>query len=226
MSSYTLELRHIHQTFKVFNFDYDFYTDSNIIKSKFEQKFIDEYYFHEIGQETVARFQHRLRTRLNKIMPYYKQLYDTELASKDINFLLNKDLRETFERSLTGENRNTLTANVNSISDLTHNENNITDNLESNIENGNASLDLDNGSLTNVSKNDVNTNSSTNNTVNDTTNQTVNDNITQSETTTLTSQGNIGITSSAELLDKWRSVLINIDQMIIDDCNDLFMQVY
>ena len=88
MSSYTLELRHIHQTHKVFNFDYDFYTDSDIIKSKFEEKFIDEYFFHEIGQETVARFQHRLRTRLNKIMPYYKQLYNTELASKDINFLL------------------------------------------------------------------------------------------------------------------------------------------
>ena len=134
MSSYTLELRHIHQTFKVFNFDYDFYTDSDIIKSKFEEKFIDEYFFHEIGQETVARFQHRLRTRLNKIMPYYKQLYDTELAAKDINFLLNKDLTETFERVVTGESS--------SINDLTVSDQGETNNKESNIENGNASLEL------------------------------------------------------------------------------------
>ena len=210
MSSYTLELRHIHQTHKVFNFDYDFYTDSNIIKSKFEQKFIDEYFFHEIGQETVARFQHRLRTRLNKIMPYYKQLYDTEIAAKDINFLLNKDLTETFERVVTGESS--------SINDLTVSDQGETNNKESNIENGNASLELENGSLTNVSKTSLSNNTNSNNTSRDNTNQ--------NEITTLKSQGNIGITSSAELLDKWRSGIINIDQMIIDACDDLFMQVY
>lgn len=210
MSSYTLELRHIDQTFKVFNFDYDFYTNSDIIKSKFEQKFIDEYYFHEIGQETVARFQHRLKTRLNKIMPYYKQLYETELAAKDINFLLNKDLTETFERVVTGESS--------SINDLTVSDQGETNNKESNIENGNASLELENGSLTNVSKTSLTNNTNSNNTSRDNTNQ--------NEITTLKSQGNIGITSSAELLDKWRSVIINIDQMIIDACDDLFMQVY
>nr|DAT60047.1 MAG TPA: Lower collar protein [Caudoviricetes sp.] len=210
MSSYTLELRHIHQTYKVFNFDYDFYVDSDIIKSKFEQKFIDEYYFHEIGQETVARFQHRLRTRLNKIMPYYKQLYDTEIAAKDINFLLNKDLTETFERVVTGESS--------SINDLTVSDQGETNNKESNIENGNASLELENGSLTNVSKTSLNNNTNSNNTSRDNTNQ--------NEITTLKSRGNIGITSSAELLDKWRSVIINIDQMIINSCDDLFMQVY
>ena len=210
MSSYTLELRHIHQTFKVFNFDYDFYTDSDIIKSKFEEKFIDEYFFHEIGQETVARFQHRLRTRLNKIMPYYKQLYDTEIAAKDINFLLNKDLTETFERVVTGESS--------SINDLTVSDQGETNNKESNIENGNASLELENGSLTNVSKTSLSNNTNSNNTSRDNTNQ--------NEITTLKSQGNIGITSSAELLEKWRSVIINIDQMIIDACDDLFMQVY
>lgn len=210
MSSYTLELRHIHQTYKVFNFDYDFYTDSDIIKSKFEQKFIDEYFFHEIGQETVARFQHRLRTRLNKIMPYYKQLYDTEIAAKDINFLLNKDLTETFERVVTGESS--------SINDLTVSDQGETNNKESNIENGNASLELENGSLTNVSKTSLSNNTNSNNTSRDNTNQ--------NEITTLKSQGNIGITSSAELLEKWRSVIINIDQMIIDACDDLFMQVY
>lgn len=210
MSSYTLELRHIHQTYKVFNFDYDFYTDSDIIKSKFEEKFIDEYFFHEIGQETVARFQHRLRTRLNKIMPYYKQLYETELAAKDINFLLNKDLTETFERVVTGESS--------SINDLTVSDQGETNNKESNIENGNASLELENGSLTNVSKTSLSNNTNSNNTSRDNTNQ--------NEITTLKSQGNIGITSSAELLEKWRSVIINIDQMIIDACDDLFMQVY
>ena len=43
---------------------------------------------------------------------------------------------------------------------------------------------------------------------------------------TLIGQGNIGITSSAELLDKWRQVLLNIDLMIFEECNDLFMQIF
>ena len=210
MSSYTLELRHLHETYKVFNFDYDFYTDSDVIKSNFEKKFIDEYYFNEIGMETVARFQHRLKTKLNKIMPYYKQLYQTELRSKDIDFMLNKDLVETFERSLESD--------TNSLNDLTVNNTGVNDNLESNIENGNASLDLDNGSLTNVSKSTLtdNTNSSS----------IINDKTSQHETTKFISKGNIGITSSAELLEKWRKVLINIDELIINECSDLFMMVY
>ena len=210
MSSYTLELRRLHETYKVFNFDYDFYTDSDVIKSNFEKKFIDEYYFNEIGMETVARFQHRLKTRLNKIMPYYKQLYQTELEAKNINFLLNKDLVETFERSLESDS--------NSLNDLTVSNTGVNNNLESNIDNGNASIDLDIGSLTNVSKSTL--------TDDTTSSSTVNDKTTQKELTSFTSKGNIGITSSAELLEKWRKVLINIDELIINECSDLFMMVY
>ena len=210
MSSYTLELRHLHETYKVFNFDYDFYVDSDVIKNNFEKKFIDEYYFNEIGMETVARFQHRLKTRLNKIMPYYKQLYQTELEAKNINFLLNKDLVETFERSLESDS--------NSLNDLTVSNTGVNNNLESNIENGNASLNLDNGSLTNVSKSTLTDNTNSSSVINDKTNQ--------KETTRFISQGNIGITSSAELLEKWRKVLINIDELIINDCSDLFMMIY
>ena len=139
-----MELNKVEKYFKVFNFDYDFYIDNENIKRKFEEKFIDEYFFHEIGTETVFRFQHRLKTKLNKIMPYYKQLYQTELEAKNINFLLNKDLVETFERSID--------SGTSSLNDVTVNDKNINDNLESNIENGNASIELETGSITNVSK--------------------------------------------------------------------------
>ena len=210
MSKYTLELRRIHQTHKIFDFDYDFYTNDETIKYNFEDKFINEYYFNEIGFETVGRFKQRLRTKLNKIMPYYTQLYQTELRSKDIDFMLNKDLEEVYERVLEGSNtsKNDVTVDNNSTSNV----------LESNIDNGNASLELEKGSLTNVGKSTINDNTKSSNSVNDTTNQT--------ERTKLSSKGNIGITSSAELLEKWRKVIINIDDLIINECSDLFMQVY
>lgn len=210
MARYTIELRKIHETYKVFNFDYDFYTDDELIKKKFEQKFIDEYYFNEIGFETVARFQQRLKTRLNKIARYYQQLYKTELEAEGINFLLNKDLKETFEREVLGEN--------NSLSEVVVNGTSINNFKESSVEQGNASLFLDDGGLTTVNKNDNNSKSDSSNKENATNNQ--------KESTTLISQGNIGITSSAELLDKWRNVLINIDELIINDCADLFMQIF
>ena len=210
MSKYTLELRRIHQTHKIFDFDYDFYTNDETIKYNFEDKFINEYYFNEIGYETVGRFKQRLRTKLNKIMPYYSQLYQTELRAKDIDFMLNKDLEEVYERVLEGSNT--------SMNDVTVDNSSTSNVLESNIDNGNASLELDKGSLTNVGKSTLNDSTTSSNSVNDTTNQT--------ERTKLSSKGNIGVTSSAELLEKWRKVIINIDDLIINECSDLFMQVY
>lgn len=212
MAKYTLELRQISDSrnLKVFDFDYDFYDPD--LKPLFEKKFIDNYYFDEIGFETVGRFKQRLKAKLNKIMPKYSQLYQTELASKDINFMLNKDLKETFIREV--DNTSNMTGD--SLSKVNGSDN--TGFKESNVANGNASLNLD--SLTSISQNDNNfnnTNSTNNNVVNKGS---------QKEETTLLSQGNIGITSSAELLTKWRETIINIDEMLIDECRDLFMLIY
>ena len=254
MSKYTLELRRIHETYKVFNFDYDFYVNSEAITSKFEEKFIDEYYFNEIGFETVARFQHRLKTKLNKIMPYYKQLYETELRTKEIDFMLNKDLTETFIKEIEGSTSNeldntnssntsnTLSESENNINDINESvvNTNVSDFKESNIEMGNASIDLLEGSITNVNNtisennnktlsnltNNKTVKSDLDNTFNSSSKSNSNEVRKQTETNTLTSKGNIGVTSSAELLEKWRKVIINIDELIINECYDLFMGVY
>ena len=101
MAKYTLELRTIIDdpyAPYLFNFDYEFY--DNDLKSIFENKFMEYYYFDEIGFPTIQRFKHNLKSKLNMIMPYYKKLYETEIASKDINFLLNKALKETFIREV------------------------------------------------------------------------------------------------------------------------------
>lgn len=212
MARYTIELNSLLEDkyFKLFNFDYDFYTDDENLKKAFETKFIDRYLFHEIGFETVARFKHYLKERLNSIAPYYKQLYETELKSKNINFLLNKDLLETFEREIENNGLNE--------TDMKSNDTMSQKNKESSLENGNADLGLNQGSLTSVSQTDGQSGSNANSSTNINTNT--------KERTSMLSQGNIGVTSSAELLRDWRSVLINIQNMIIEDCSDLFMQIY
>ena len=204
MATYTIDLYTLlkDEKFKVFDFDYNFYSDE--AKQDFEEKFINRYMFDEIGFETVARFKNYLKEKLNRIAPYYKQLYQTELRcmEDDIDFMLNKDLRET--ETIKGSNTSNSKTQANS----------TTLNKESYLDNGNASLELSEGNMTGIS-------SSEGNGITDSTQDGENE-----QTRTLLSQGNIGITSSAELLEKWRNVLINIDEMIIEECRDLFMMLY
>lgn len=226
MARYTLELRRIHESpnTQVFGFNYDFYTDDLEIKRKFEQKFIDHYYFDEIGFETVAKFKHRLRTTLNDMMPKIKKRYETELASKDINFLLNKDLTETTTRDLTSQDtRLNKSTSVNSTNANTVANEDSTF-KESALNNGNATLS--NQDLTTI--NNTSGKGTTTSTSNDNGNTTTNGESTgkEQESITYKSQGNIGITSSAELLEKWRQVIIDVDQEIISKCSDLFMKIY
>lgn len=207
MAKYTIDIHTLlkDDQFKLFDFDYFFYSDDEEIKLNFEEKFINTFMFNEIGFETVVRFKHYLKTRLNNIMPYYKQLYETEVRSKDIDFMLNKDLKETFIREVEGNVVNNASSNVGSSNDF----------KESSIENGNATLDLQHA-LTSISQTSENGSVDTSSNINNN----------ERETTTLLSQGNIGVTSSAELLDKWRKILINIDTMILEECKDLFMMIY
>ena len=284
MASYSMELWEMvdNPLTPIFNFNYEFYCDDLEVKKKFEEKFINHYWLHEIGCETPARWNQMLKSRLNLIMPYYRQLYQTELASQNINFLLNKDLRETFTREIDTENKlsGTNTTNQNSLgtnsfsqtgstnstnsmsqsatssSTNSTEQNGTTTNThkESAINDGVAMATLSEGYLTGTSSDSgTSTNDSTSSSTSEnestasssstddnetsgtsnstdsvettgTSSQTGNEKMV--EKTNLLSQGNIGVTSSAELLQKWRDVLINIDEMIIKDCHGLFMQVY
>lgn len=208
MSKYTIEINQLVNDldFNLFDFEYNLY--DNELKSVFEKKFIDHFYFYEIGLTPIARFKKALQIKLNDIYPYFKQLYQTELRCNDIDFMLNKDLKEQYTRELTGN------SSVNQSSTSTSNDTSL------NINNDtpqNKIDDLDQF-MTSASKN------TDNSTMNSSGENTAENNST--EKYSLVSQGNIGVTSSAELLEKWRSVLINIDQLIFEECNDLFMLIY
>ena len=208
MSKHTLEINQIVNDldFNLFDFNYNLY--DNELKSAFEKKFIDHFYFYEIGLTPIARFKKALQIKLNDIYPYFKQLYQTELRCNDIDFMLNKDLKEQYTRELTGNSSvnqsSTSTSNDTSLNINNDTPQNKIDDLDQFMTS--ASKNTDNSTM-----NSSGTNSAENN---------------STETYSLVSQGNIGVTSSAELLEKWRSVLINIDQLIFEECNDLFMLIY
>ena len=105
MSKYTLELRYLYEdeNFNLFDFPYNLY--NNDLKPWFEEKFYQHFMFYEIGFDTIGMFKQRLMTKLNDIYPYYRQLYETEIRSKNIDFMLNKDLKESYVRELTSNNK-------------------------------------------------------------------------------------------------------------------------
>ena len=216
MAKYTIELRALNNPpfFKLFDFEYDFYEESK--KEQFEQKFIDYFYMREIEHETTEEFKHELRTKLNLIAPYYKQLYETELKSKNIEFLLNKDLKETFIREVESDteslsnfnNESNGKAKVETLSTTNDTPQNRIDDLDRYI--SSASKDK-NTSDTSSSDNGSSISQNSN---------------TAKEETTLISKGNIGTTSSAQLLRDWRDVLINIDMMILEECEELFFKLF
>ena len=217
---YSIELREFVEDplFTLFDFDYPFYSDDLSMKEEFENRFIEHYYFHEIGFETVARFKHYLRSRLRDVMPYYSQLYESELKAKDLNFLLNKDLREEFIRESSGTLESSAkTSGSNSMSSSNTNNSKV-----SNLDNGVAAVNLSSGNLTGVSQDTTSANAS-----NQTESGTTQANKTnQNEKTVFTSQGNIGVVSSANLLKEWRDVMINVQLQLIEECHDLFMLIY
>ena len=207
MSKYTLELRYIYEdeNFKLFDFPYNLY--DNDLKPWFEEKFFQHFMFYEIGFDTIGIFKQRLMSKLNDIFPYYKQLYETEIRSKGIDFMLNKDLKESYIRELTSNSNSNQESNVTSNGLSTAGQ--LTPSLIANSQKIDKFMDSaqkDNTSSNSTSSGESNGNSK--------------------EEYTLTSQGNIGITSSAELLTKWRETLLNIDLMIFEECNDLFMQIF
>ena len=226
MSNYTIELRFLeNEPFnKIFDFNYSYYMKGLVSddvyeekKKEFEQKFIDTYYFDEIGYDTPGRFKQRLKNYLDRGFKIWNERYKTELEveKQNINFLLNKDLTE--ERITSGNasgSATTSSSSTNNSNSTANNKNIVNDTPDTRF----ATTENFATSITSDNTTSQSTNTDTGETTS-TSNQ--NNNVTDS----FTSKGNIGITSSAELLEKWRSVIIDIDNEIIEEADRLFMQI-
>lgn len=226
MSNYTIELRFLENPpmTKLFDFEYDYYMKDLVSeevyqqkKKEFENKFLEFYYFDEIGYKTPDRFKQRLKNYLDMGFKKWQERYNTEIEvqKQNINFLLNKDLIEerTTEGNATGTatSTSTSTSNTNNNSSNKNTVNDTPDTRFTTTENFATSITTDE------------TSSNSTNTGNGETTNTSNQNSNLNER--FISKGNIGVTSSAELLEKWREVIIDIDNEIIDGAEKYFMQI-
>ena len=226
MSNYTIELRFLENPpmTKLFDFSYDYYMKGLVSdevyeqkKKEFENKFLEFYYFDEIGYKTPDRFKQRLKNYLDMGFKKWQERYKTELEveRQNINFLLNKDLIE--ERNTTGN----ATGNSSTTSSSTTNSNTTANNKNTVNDTPDTRFTSTENFATSITNDESTTNSS--NTGNGETTNTSNQNSNVNER--FISKGNIGVTSSAELLEKWRDVIIDIDNEIIEGAEKYFMQI-
>lgn len=126
---------------KIFDFHFPIFDEN--YRSVLEDKILKHYYTREIGAETVGLWKLWLDTRLNEIMPYYNQLYASELIK--FNPLYDVDLTTTHNKT---DNRN------DTINENEHKEGNRdTDAHSHTVENGSSTETATNETI-DGSKND------------------------------------------------------------------------
>lgn len=233
MSRYTIELRYlIEGNYDLGLKDYPIFDES--YREQLNNKIIQHYYFREIGFETETLFKNRLNQKMNEIMPYYNQMYES--SKLKIDPLSTIDLEEVFTRKskTTGEGTSSTSGTGNNTNNF-----NSTDTTDygkiskfSDIAQAQTTPNeiLNDKYLTSATVDDgqdKNTNTGTNTSLTEsTTSGTSTDERNLDEDTTLTRKGNNGTASESELLNMYRETFLNIDMMIIDDLDELFLGIW
>lgn len=187
------------------------------------------YYENEIGFETAPLFRLYLNQKLNEIMPYYNELYKAQKKLIDENLLLNNvNLTETLHGTNTKNDTNNTTTNTSSQSTSTNNGTSNNKNLFQDTPQGQiSSTEIDNQTWATNLTLDKNTSSNTitdNSSSNGTSNNILNSNGTNDYVKSII--GNNGTKFNIDLLNDIKDKLMNIDLMIINDLNELFMQIF
>lgn len=116
----------------VFDFNFPIFDES--YRTVLETKILKHYYTREIGLETVGLWKLKLDTKLNEIMPFYNQLYKSELIEfnpmYDVDLTRDHNLKREETTKQDAIEKGT-TEKTGSVDDNTHTETSDNQNSES-----------------------------------------------------------------------------------------------
>ena len=119
MSKYTVELRELlNQGVDIGLKNYPIWSEEH--REVLNQKIINHYKYREIAFETTGRFIDELNIKMDEIMPYYNELYNTTMY--EYNPIHNVDYTEeyTINRDTTGNVTNTSEGSSESVGNVTN----------------------------------------------------------------------------------------------------------
>ena len=215
---------------KIFDFSFPIFDEK--YRSVLETKIIKHYYTREIGLETVGLWKLKLDTKMNEIMPYYNQLYNSTLLEfnpfYDVDITRKHNTRSDGTRNETNESKN---QTMNQSTNKTNGNANSTDwTLYSDTPQGGITGIESETYLTNATKetnqsaNEVNTISNGSSTGNS--NGKTDSVIKNVEDYLETVKGKQGTQDYSSLLLKYRETFLNIDLQIIEELTDLFINLW
>lgn len=217
---------------KVFNFDFPIFDEN--YRQVLCKKILKHYYTREIAHETVGRWKLALNAKLNEIMPYYNQLYKSELL--EFNPFYDVDLTRSREGSGTS-NRTSNNTEINSgtsknVSSDSGTNNTVTlnrysDTPQNSMDTQGIADSVPLTTVTKVNEDNTTTNESTDTlTRNDSKTGNGTENINNTDKYIEKVKGKQGTENYSSLLKKFRETFLNIDMMIIDDCSDCFFTLW
>lgn len=195
-------------------------------------KILKHYYLREICSETVGIWKLWMNERLDMIMGYYNKLYESARLEfdplKDVNYSRTYDKTGsdvgTGSRSTegsnsgSGESTQTNTNTSKTVDKYADTPQGALNNVESGTYLTNARIvNVDgNGSLKGTNK--------SSGSYSDTENSSSSMNSTEKYVESIA--GKMGTASYSKMLNEYRSTLLNIDAMVVDEFSDLFMQLW
>ena len=213
MAKYTTTIRNLIDN----NFDFglkDYPIFDEEYRTVLNNKILMHYYMDEIGFETAGLFKVYLNNKMNEIMPYYNELYKKQ---KDLllNFDKTTNLTETFTRD------NTTDTNTKSNSTSSNTASGNSKNVYQDTPMGTITeQDIDN--YDHASSQEFNKNQNTSS-IEDNSNLT--GKATSLENYIRTKTGNNGRLYGIEILKMIKNNYMNIDEMVINELQDLFMGI-
>lgn len=187
---------------KIFTTNAVFYKPER--KEEILTKLLKHYYTREICEETFGLWQLRVNTKLEEILPYYNELY----KSAELEFDPFNDVNLTREHTLDREDKS-----------------NSDDKGKSSSESKDLYSDTPQGSIENLESGTYLTNARIINGVNSVDNST-NTESTGKETYKETVTGKQGTENYSKLLEQYRSTILNIDMLLINEFEDLFFGLW
>lgn len=223
MADFTIELRNVVGMVGADNIglsDYPIFDEQ--YREFLNAKIIDHYWYREIGLETVDMFIRQLRAKMHEIMPYYNKWYQAENYMSDIDPLSTRDMHSkgsvnshasSSAKQTHGEKSSNLIKSESRSKARTVDSETPQTLLSGNQDYATAARDTHSGG---DGVNDVKSSGSSE-TVSDSTNSAGSGN----ETHTWGYSGH-----APALIDAWRGTFTNVDMMVIDELETLFMGIY
>lgn len=217
---------------KVFNFDFPIFDEN--YRQVLCRKILKHYYTREIAHETVGRWKLALNAKLNEIMPYYNQLYKSELLEfnpfYDVDLTRSREGSGTSNRTSNNTETNSGTSKNVSGGRSTSNTdtlNRFSDTPQNSMDTQGIADSVPLTTVTKVNEDNTTTNESTDTlTRNDTKTGNGTENINNTDKYIETVKGKQGTENYSSLLKKFRETFLNIDMMIIEDCSDCFFTLW